>query len=83
MSPRVGVGFTRIGNDLDADRRRGVAAFGFGLEGFPDGGGVTWVASLRIPRDARNVGHAPSALRNWRLVKPSFICWRAKAATGI
>ena len=46
MSPRVGVGFARIGNDLDAERRRGVAAFGFGLEGFSGGGESTEVVAI-------------------------------------
>jgi hypothetical protein len=28
MTPRVGVGFERIGSEADADLRRGVVAFG-------------------------------------------------------
>jgi hypothetical protein len=33
IEPRVGVGFERIGRESDAERRRGVVAFGFGFEG--------------------------------------------------
>ena len=31
MTPRVGVGFERIGSEAEADLRRGVVAFGLAL----------------------------------------------------
>jgi hypothetical protein len=78
------VGFTRMGNDLDAERRSGVAAFGFGLEGFSDGGGgATWVDNLRIyEQGARHAGRAPCALQ-YRWMKLNFTCRRARAAIVI
>jgi hypothetical protein len=79
------VGFTRMGNDLDAERRSGVAAFGFGLEGFSDGGGgVTWVDNLRLSEQgAGHAGRAPCALQYWWPMKLSFTCRRAKVAIVI
>jgi len=39
ITPRVGVGFERIGNEAEADRRRGVVSLGFAFaseRGFSD-----------------------------------------------
>ena len=64
MSPRVGVGFARMGRDLDAERRRGVAAFGFGLEGSSSVVGLAEVANGRIVKREAVIVVEPAL---WRL----------------
>ncbi len=73
ISPRVGVGFDLMASEADADRRRGVVAFGFGFEGSSTPG-CPAVAFVVILLELRYLRAFASELGRDRSCAAPFLC---------